>query len=82
MKAFSRFMFFPAALTVATVGLAAQGAGEATKDAAKKTGSAVSGAAKTTGKATAKGAEATASGAKKLGTGVASAVTGGEKKDK
>ena len=39
-------------------------------------------AAKATGSATAKGAEATASDAKKVGTGIAGAVTGEKKSEK
>jgi hypothetical protein len=46
---------------------------------AEATGKATADAAKATGSATAKGAEATASGAKKLGTGIAGAVTGEKK---
>ena len=59
MKTCSRFIYGVAAFTLATVGLSAQGAGEATKDAAKKTGTAVADGAKTAGKATESAAKAT-----------------------
>lgn len=73
--------------TTKAAGSAAKATGEATADAAKataktaekgakKAGDATADAAKATGKTTAKGAEATADGAKKVGSGIAGAVTG------
>jgi hypothetical protein len=61
------------------VGDAAKTTAKATEKGVKATGEATADAAKTAGKATAKGAEATAGGAKKVGSGVAGAVTGEKK---
>ncbi|HVH29317.1 MAG TPA: BON domain-containing protein [Vicinamibacterales bacterium] len=59
----------------------AKTAGSAVVEGAKVTGEVVSDAAVTTGKATAEGAETVAGGAKKVGAGIAGAVTGGDKEN-
>jgi len=68
--------------TGSAVTTAAKVSGEAVVDASKVTADATVDAAKVTGNAAAKGASATASGAKKLGVGIANAVTPGEKSEK
>jgi hypothetical protein len=77
----SRPVIDAAKTTGAVVGEAGKNTGVAVGEAGKVTGTAVGDAAVTTGKATAQGAEAVAGGAKRLGTGIAGAVTGGDKQD-
>ena len=67
--------------TGSAVSTAAKVGGDAVVDASKVTADATVDAAKVTGTAAAKGASATASGAKKLGVGIAHAVTPGEKSE-